>query len=84
MKHKDSMKKSRTGEHTEMNDVLLRKLAKDAAGTRKHVPPVWQFYDEELEKFARLIISECANALVDNELYNRHIAAAWREHFGVE
>lgn len=67
-----------------MNESVLRKLAEQALGTRKHVPPVWQFYDEELEKYTRLVISECANALVDNELYNRHIGHAWREHFGIE
>lgn len=69
-----------------MNDVLLRKLAEEAMamGTRKHVPPAWQFCDEELENFARLIISECANALADNGLYNRHVAAAWIEHFGID
>ena len=28
-------------------------------GTKKHVPSVWQFYDHELEQFAKSIINEC-------------------------
>ena len=39
--------------------------------------------DNRLEHFASLIISECANALVDHDLWNRHVAQAWREHFGI-
>ena len=39
---------------------------------------------EDIEKFARLMISECAYALVDNELYSRHVGHALREHFEVE
>jgi len=41
----------------------IRQLANQAAGTKKYVPPVWQFYDNELEKFAELIIAECGHAL---------------------
>ena len=37
----------------------IRELAKQAEGTKKHVPAVWQFYDHELEKFAQLIVREC-------------------------
>ena len=39
--------------------------------------------DNRLEHFASLIISECANALVDYDLWNRHVAQAWRNHFGI-
>ena len=39
--------------------------------------------DNRLEHFASLIISECANALVDHDLWNRHVAHAWRNHFGI-
>lgn len=35
-------------------------------------------------KFAELIIKECVNVLHDNELWNRHISHALKEHFGVE
>lgn len=38
----------------------IKELAEQAMATRKHVPPVWQMYDVEMEKFAELIIKECA------------------------
>lgn len=34
--------------------------------------------------FAELIVQECMNVLHDNELWNRHISHALKEHFGVE
>jgi len=37
-----------------MNEQI-KLLAEEAMGTRKHVPPVWQFFDHELEKFVELI-----------------------------
>ena len=37
-----------------------------------------------LKKFAELIVQECVNVLHDNELWNRHISHALKEHFGVE
>lgn len=36
----------------------IRELAEQSMGTRKHVPPVWQFFDDELQKFAELIVQE--------------------------
>ena len=39
----------------------IKELAEQAEGTKKHVPAVWQFYDHELEKFAELIVRECAS-----------------------
>lgn len=39
---------------------------------------------EDLAKFAELIVQECVNVLHDNELWNRHISHALKEHFGVE
>ena len=39
----------------------IKEIANQAMGTRKHVPPVWQFYDIELEKFAELIVRECCD-----------------------
>ena len=36
------------------------------------------------EEFAELIVNECVNVLHDNELWNRHISHALKEHFGVE
>ncbi len=35
------------------------------------------------QKFAELIVQECVNVLHDNELWNRHISHALKEHFGV-
>jgi type I site-specific restriction endonuclease len=36
----------------------IQELAEQASGTRKYVRPVWQFYDDELEKFAELLIRD--------------------------
>ena len=38
----------------------------------------------QYEEFAELIVQECVNVLHDNELWNRHISHALKEHFGVE
>ena len=43
-----------------------------------------EFTEDALEKFAELIVQECVNVLHDNELWNRHISHALKEHFGVE
>ena len=43
--------------------------------------PHWEF---DRRKFAELIVQECVNVLHDNELWNRHISHALKEHFGVE
>ena len=65
----------------------IEELAEQALGTRKYVPPVWQFYDDELEKFAELIVKECSSIIesqdVDSAFKNR-MAWAIKEHFGVE
>lgn len=37
----------------------IKELAEQAMVTRKHVPPVWQMYDIEMEKFAELIAKDC-------------------------
>ena len=37
----------------------IKELAERAYGTRKHVPPVWQFYDSELEELVELVVREC-------------------------
>ena len=53
------------------------------------VPETWTTLTPEQfttvsEKFAELIVRECVNVLHDNELWNRHISHALKEHFGVE
>ena len=47
-------------------------------------PQIYEFTPEKLKKFAELIVQECVNVLHDNELWNRHISHALKEHFGVE
>lgn len=36
----------------------IEEIAIASGGTRKHVPGVWQFFDSELEEFAKRIISD--------------------------
>jgi hypothetical protein len=43
-----------------------------------------EFHPVFVRKFAELIVQECVNVLHDNELWNRHISHALKEHFGVE
>ncbi len=45
-----------------MNEIV-KSLAEEAMGTRKHVPPVWQFYDTELEQFAELLIKDVVGVM---------------------
>jgi hypothetical protein len=44
----------------------IKQLAEQSMGTRKHVPPVWQFFDDELQKFAELIVKECASVVAEH------------------
>lgn len=48
------------------------------------LPTALDYHQKRYEKFAELIIKECVNVLHDNELWNRHISYALKEHFGVE
>ena len=43
---------------------MVEQLARTAGGTQKYVPKpgVWQFFDDELEEFVKLIIKEAAVA----------------------
>lgn len=47
----------------------IKQLAEQAGGTQKYVPTpgVWQFFDDELEKFVELIVTECAHASMNIE-----------------
>ena len=71
----------------------IKELAEQAGSTHKQSLGVYQFYSHELEKFAELIVKECAD--VCNKIYFEHYpdAAEWerseegdaiKEHFGVE
>jgi hypothetical protein len=73
----------------------IRELAEQAKIDYELLPeiarePVWIALDDELEKFAELIISECANAIVnDSRLSDVRTARngcvrTIKEHFGVE
>jgi len=44
--------------------------------------PVWIAVDDELEKFAELIVRECANVAAEHDALD--IYEEIREHFGVE
>ena len=49
--------------------------------------PVWIGTDEELEKFAELIVRECADLFhltFTDEQYQRRIDNTIKKHFGVE
>lgn len=63
----------------------IKEIANQAMGTRKHVPPVWQFYDIELEKFAELIVRECCDIFVELRTRPADLAVKdVKKHFGVK
>ena len=67
----------------------IRELAKQT-GYIWHAsgePQIYEFTPEKLEKFAKLIVSECMDVLDpgENQLIARFHARKWlAEHFGVE
>ena len=69
----------------------IKELAEQALGVKRDGPTVWQFYDDELKKFAELIVRECMDlsmlpeSACDNWNY-LHLspAEAIAKHFGVE
>lgn len=48
---------------------LIARLARSAGGTQKYVPKpgVWQFFDDELEEFVKLVIKEAAVATAKSD-----------------
>ena len=68
----------------------IEELAEQAGSTHKQSLGVYQFYSYELEKFAELIIKECARVAWRNtpdyeELdYGHLIKYKILDHFGVE
>jgi len=50
---------------------LIQKLAEQAMGTRKHVPPVWQFFDHELQEFADLILIDVISTVLRSDIGDR-------------
>jgi hypothetical protein len=67
----------------------IRELAEQAGSTHKQNLGVYQFYKDELEKFAELIVRECLD-IVNRHEYSYHEAdPLWetaqliKERFGV-
>ena len=62
----------------------IRELAEQAGSTHKQNLGVYQFYADELEKFAELIVRECADIATINQ-YQPYTAGYYvKKHFGVE
>ena len=69
----------------------IKQLAEQASSTHKQNLGVYQFYTDELEKFAELIVRECIDIAQDRANFPgfppndvNHIIDEIREHFGVE
>ena len=60
----------------------IRQLAEQAGSTHKQNLGVYQFYTDELEKFAELIVKECADISYVAEPYKANDLIL--KHFGVE
>lgn len=63
----------------------IRELAEQAGSTHKQNLGVYQFYADELEKFAKLIVRECTDRIrfcIKNDI--DFIAEDIEKHFGVE
>ena len=69
-----------------MNERILE-LAEQAGSTHKLNLGVYQFYTDELKKFAELIVKECIDTVLDSSVEyatRPQIAEELKEHFGVE
>ena len=67
----------------------IKKLAEQAGSTHKQSLGVYQFYTDELEKFAELIVQECVDiispyAIRMENFDGGHPIAEIKQHFGVE
>jgi hypothetical protein len=68
----------------------IRQLAEQAGSTHKQNLGVYQFYTDELEKFAELIVKECAKVAwyhtpdTEELEYSHLIEDKILEHFGVK
>jgi len=61
----------------------IRELAEQAGSTHKQNLGVYQFYTDELEKFAELIVKECLE-VVSRKCASPTARNALAEHFGVQ
>ena len=59
----------------------LKQLAEQAGSTHKQSLGVYQFYTDELEKFAELIVLECTKAVMDGTKEGDHYAMRIENHF---
>ena len=69
-----------------MND-RIKELAEQVGSTHKQNLGVYQFYTDELEKFAELIVKECmewcdAHSTIDGTA--QQVRNSIKNHFGVE
>ena len=65
----------------------IKELAEQAGSTHKQSLGVYQFYEFELEKFAELIVRECAGIIEMQDVdptFKHRMSWAIRKHFGVE
>jgi hypothetical protein len=63
----------------------IRELAEQAGFTANDEQKVFlKVYEQELGKFAELIVQECCDVLYDNELGGYRVNYVLKEHFGVE
>jgi hypothetical protein len=60
----------------------IKKLAEQAGSTHKQNLGVYQFYSDELEKFAELIVRECADYMYTNYPNSRYEVNYMRKHMG--
>jgi MoaA/NifB/PqqE/SkfB family radical SAM enzyme len=68
-------------EPTSMNE-RIRQLAEKAGSTHKQNLGVFQFYSDELEKFAELIVLECIEKITTYDLVPGH-SAKWEDIYDI-
>ncbi len=63
----------------------IKELAEQAGSTHKQNLGVYQFYTDELEKFAELIIRECSKAVFErNQRFEPAPHIYILKHFGIK
>jgi len=74
-------------------NTRIREFAEQAGSTHKQNLGVYQFYSDELEKFAELIVKECISVVeggrflhdqAPTAIFARECSGAIKRHFGVE
>lgn len=65
----------------QMNE-RIRQLAEQAGSTHKQNLGVYQFYTDELEKFAELIVRECIVKITTYDLVPGH-SAKWEDIYDI-